>query len=221
MITVDSNAGEDGVYDALRARLSDVTALTRARLDVGDVLIRDAGRVICVERKTWADLAASICDGRLQEQKSRMIESEGTRFAYAIEGPLVSWGGSLRGMTHKCMLAALTKLSLRDGFAVFHTASTEDTAHLCTYLLSQLAKDGFRPGGGTKCVAGLSKRKRENLADPTALLRAMLTLVPGMGSPKAYALVDAWPSVGALSAATVEELAATPCAGRRLGPKFV
>ena len=53
----------------------------RQRLDVGDAFVHitvDAlqQRGLCVERKTVADLCASIADGRWKEQKARMIAPE-------------------------------------------------------------------------------------------------------------------------------------------------
>lgn len=50
----------------------------RRWLDVGDITISNGACTFVIERKQWSDLAASICDGRLKEQKNRMISTENT-----------------------------------------------------------------------------------------------------------------------------------------------
>lgn len=222
MIVVDTNAGEDRVFARLHEMLGS-EVVHRQRLDVGDVEVRGPdGTTICVERKTWADLSASICDGRLQEQKLRMV-GENTQYVYAVEGELCDWQGAMRGMRHKNLWAAIVKTAIRDRKHVFHTRTSEDTADLCAYLHAQLGKDGFvvvGDDGPPKVTAGINKRKRENLTEPAAVLRAMLVAVPGMSSAKAERIVEAYPSAFALCQAPVEELAALPCGARKFGPKL-
>ena len=71
-VRVDTNAGETALFTALQARLG-AEQVVRERLDVGDVaLMSDAGALL-VERKTWADLAKSLTDGRYAEQKARLL----------------------------------------------------------------------------------------------------------------------------------------------------
>ena len=61
------------------------------QLDLGDVSFEKDGQVFAlVERKTAFDLAASLCDGRYQEQSYRLLESgiPPHRIVYLIEGSL-------------------------------------------------------------------------------------------------------------------------------------
>lgn len=248
VITVDTNAGEDAVYAALEkcgAGVNNDYELRRQRLDVGDVCIShrdtsnasndDSGdtdrltKSIVVERKTWADLCASICDGRLAEQKSRMVDETNVRYMYAIEGAEVhSWDGFHRGsMRQKCMWGALLKMQLRDGFGVVHTRAPDDTAALVRYLGQQLMQGGLATGDGCRnssassVLSGVQKRKRDNLTDnPTAVLRGMLTVVPGMSATRAESVVSRFPTVAALSATAPADLAEIPCGARKLGPKL-
>jgi ERCC4-type nuclease len=73
-IAVDTNAGEAGLHAALVQRFGEST-VERRRLDVGDVVLTggDSGAVVLIERKTWADLAKSLTDGRYAEQKARLL----------------------------------------------------------------------------------------------------------------------------------------------------
>ena len=63
-------------------------------LDVGDAEVRAGEQLLLVvERKTWADLSSSICDGRWAEQKRRLVDTVGAeRVAYVIEGGELPWG---------------------------------------------------------------------------------------------------------------------------------
>lgn len=218
-ITVDTNSGEDAVFAALERGCPEGATLERRRLDVGDLCVEDAGVQVIIERKTWADLAASVCDGRFQEQKSRMIASETVRYAYAIEGSSVeAWDGFHRGMRNKALWAAVVKTALRDEMTVFHTRSPEDTAELAAYLWVQLRDGGFRPGGGRPALAGVQKRKRHNLVgNPEAVLRHMLTTIDLVSATRAETLVQAFPTVSDLVAATPVQIATLTCGGRALG----
>tara|TARA_B110001450_G_scaffold48844_1_gene45550 strand:- start:979 stop:1671 length:693 start_codon:yes stop_codon:yes gene_type:complete len=216
MISVDSNSAEDGVFTALQTMN---IPSERRRLDVGDVTISNEQRTLVLERKQWSDLAASICDGRFKEQKSRMISTENTLYMYVIEGSLGNWNGSCRGMKHTCMWAALMKTCLRDGIPVFHTLTETDTASLCAYLYTQLLSNGFDPLPGNGVVSGsASKRKRDNLESPTDALRAMLCIIPGVSKAKANALVERWPRVTLLSSASEADIALLKCGDRNMGP---
>lgn len=224
LVTVDTNAGEDAVFAALSETGIDGFDIRRQRLDVGDVRISlgSDGLTVVLERKTWADLASSICDGRLAEQKSRMVEGR-VRYAYVIEGMHVEdWDGSYRKLSHKCMWAALVKLQLRDNVDVMFARSPSDMATLVCYIAQQMREGGFQQGVDRSAISGVGvvKRKRDNLLEPLAALRAMLTVIPGMSSSKAEIVVAAFPSVAHLVAAHQAEIATLACGSRTLGPKM-
>lgn len=230
MICVDTNSAEDGVFAALQS----MTVLAasgcadgmrvnvpseRRRLDVGDMTISNGVRTFVLERKQWSDLAASICDGRFKEQKSRMLSTDNTLYMYVIEGALGSWDASCRGMKHTCMWAALTKTCLRDGIPVFHTLTETDTASLIAYLYTQLTTHGFDAHPGNGVVSGsAAKRKRDNLESPADALRAMLCVIPGVSKAKADTLVQRWPHVTQLSSASESDIAHLKCGDRNMGP---
>ena len=62
-IVVDTNAGENALYEALLRRF-DGSTVTRRKLDVGDVMLSAESGTVVVERKTWLDWAKSMTDGR-------------------------------------------------------------------------------------------------------------------------------------------------------------
>jgi hypothetical protein len=125
-IVVDTNAGENALYEALVRRFDEST-VTRRKLDVGDVVLSAESGTVVVERKTWLDWAKSMTDGRYNSQKARLRslmasspaddeeEEDGGEAApgigggggggvanavvvlYLIEGTLTGWGGKVLG----------------------------------------------------------------------------------------------------------------------------
>ena len=247
-IAVDTNAGEAGLHAALVQRFGEST-VERRRLDVGDVMLTgDSGAVVLIERKTWADLAKSLTDGRYAEQKARLLscvargggawaeegdasEASGeeaeaagaarmpTRAVYIVEGALKGWAGAVGGsmgglskMKNARLEAAIVMTGVRDGVPVLRSKDAAHTAELVGYLYSKLregaldGRGGVGGGGGGGYASLLKKRKRDNLSDETTW-RVMLAQVPGMSPTKAAAVAAAYPSLSALAAATVKDLA--------------
>ena len=126
-IVVDTNAGENALYEALVRRF-DGSTVQRRKLDVGDVMLVAEAGTVYVERKTWLDWAKSMTDGRYNSQKARLRsllaapaeeeqeeEEEGgggdeaaagiggnavAAVLYLIEGTLTGWGGKVLGGLH-------------------------------------------------------------------------------------------------------------------------
>lgn len=217
MIIVDANAAEDFIYQACSERGIEAR---RERLDVGDVILRTDELDYVIERKTWPDLMASICDGRWMEQKSRMgAELERpTRYAYLIEGELIDWDRNAK--MHVPMWGALMKTQARDDIHVFHAKDKPACVELMLYMHQQLVSNGFVRKEKTTHMPGTNalKRKRDNLTSPRSVLTAMLNVIPGMSFARAEAIVKTYPSIILLQSASVEQLSEIKCGERKLGP---
>lgn len=229
-IAVDTNAAETALYEAVVSLASVHTSVSvwRERLDVGDVRIAIEGddpQTILVERKRWSDLAASICDGRYREQKSRFMEgrSPHERLAYVVESPtMASWEGKTRGMLNKACYAALIKTQFRDAIAVLHTSDTTHTAHAIVYLAIQTVNGGLQASSSSvdrsKISVGSKRRKRDSLSDGFRCAAEMVSVVPGMSVSKATALLEQFGSLQDLVKADEKTIADVKCDGkRRLG----
>lgn len=120
--------------------------LLKKRLVIGDVALRgqtDAD-VILFERKTLADLAASIRDGRYKEQSFRMnqyCELSNHNVIYIIEGDMAKFNPSKCGssgasnpVTKKALYSAMFSMMYLKGFSVFRTANVRETADLILYF---------------------------------------------------------------------------------------
>lgn len=219
MIRVDTNCAEDFLATQLKEQGLPVA---RERLDVGDVHISVENSLLVVERKTWSDLAASICDSRWHEQKSRMTADDQlkTQYAYLIEGAIPDWETSGCGVHAKALWAALLKTQIRDGMCVFHSANKTASVATVAYLFEQMRGNGFSPKANA-AVSGLTtKRKRDNIDSAWNACVAMLCVVPGMSKGKAEDIAAVFPCMESLMKAEESDLSCITSNKRRLGPSL-
>jgi hypothetical protein len=102
------------------------------RNEVGDYAITYKGFILMIiERKTWADLAASFRDGR-KDNVNKLIELRnrtGCQIAYLIEGPASPPLTQLYGrIPVRALRAHLDHLSIRDGVHMIYSKDAEYTA---------------------------------------------------------------------------------------------
>lgn len=220
MITIDTNSAESFLFELIKDEVE------RKRLDVGDIIISNDELDFILERKTWQDFAASICDGRWSEQQSRMHanndDSDKKRmFGYIIEGPLIDWKQNGSKMNPKCLWAALIKAQVRDNFYIFHTIDKISTIELVSYIHQTMKSNGFGALENNRIVSGLGKkRKRDNLADRQSILIAMLTVIPGISKLKAEAIIYKYPTITDIKATSSEALAEIVCGKKKIGSKI-
>ena len=180
-------------------------------LDLGDILIGDT---VIVERKTGPDLAASIKDNRLREQRARLLAC-GRRVIYIIEGPLS--GTSLPCTT---LVGAISNMIVRDNIQVLRTVDVADTAAMVVslakkvdqFLVPAAAESGLAPPK----LLGKRKRNSEHVAE------RMLMCVPGISGKMAAHICEQYSTIAALREALDTpdcEVAVGP--GRRLGKKMI
>lgn len=189
---------------------------------LGDILIRTfsnletdaesnpvAKEILLFERKSFADLLASIKDGRYEEQSHRLIHSSGMNphnIVYVLEGMF----STLRNPADKrVILSAMTSLSYFKGFSVFRTATILETAELIWAMANKLQKEfdngrevpsNLPPSSVNPIVASteeniertiehspaaysnfVKKAKRENIT-PENIGEIMLCQIPGISS---------------------------------------
>lgn len=196
-------------------------------LPVGDIWIGLSGEVlsaggICAERKTAADLEASILDGRYREQRTRLLsycQTNSVRPLYIIEGDLDRMNGRL---AKKALLKHLTRLTLRYGVAVLQTESIQDTARLCEILAEQIMEDPrvfmSEEAAKVQYTDTISVMKRGNREDPGIFASAVLQQCPGVSAAGAKAILKTFPTLPQVIAATEKELADIQVGSKRLGP---
>lgn len=175
-------------------------------LPLGDIRI---GHLL-IERKTGADLAASIQDGRWREQKARLLESSYVPL-YIIEGSLHE-----RSIPYKSLRGALVNTILRDNIHVIETSTSRSTLS----LLKMLQQKVKHPPSATLLQPPRTKRKRDE--DNTYI--RMLMCITGVSESLARALAERYTlkqlrRVLKKSPSDVENMPHTK--NRRVGPALV
>lgn len=112
-------------------------------LPLGDILIcaDDDKELVLIERKSLADLLASIKDGRYEEQSYRLIHSSGFHthnILYIIEGMF----SQLRTPLEKKMIySAMTSLTFFKGFSATRTCSLQETAEMILSIADKIERE--------------------------------------------------------------------------------
>ncbi len=179
-------------------------AIEIARLRVGDYRVE---RRVVVERKTAADFAASLIDGRLFRQAAALAMAP-ERAVLVLEGSDKDWQDI--GVRHEAVQGALIAVGVFYGVVVLRSDGPEETARLLVYLGRQarrsahggLPRSGYRPKG---------KRARQLF---------LLQGLPGVGPERAARLLERFGSVEAIMTASAEDLAAVDGIGEKTAAKM-
>jgi ERCC4-type nuclease len=137
---------EHGLYEKCEQILSNdpvYTTIETQVLHIGDILVKtDEGKdVMIIERKTLADLLASIKDGRYEEQSHRLKHASGFpshNVVYIIEGMF----STLRTMMEKkLVISAIASLNYFKGFSVIRTSGIQETAEVLIYMADKIDRN--------------------------------------------------------------------------------
>jgi DNA excision repair protein ERCC-4 len=190
-VNVDDRERSSGVAEELEKL--DGVVVTIKHLTLGDYSIDGA---VLIERKTAADFAQSLIDGRLFGQAGRIAKSS-LRAAYIIEGTAADWFGL--GVSREALQGALVTLMLIFDLPVFRSAGPVESARLIFHVGSQLAR--LRNPGHMPYRGQDTRVKRDN----TRKTRVLESL-PGVGPDRAKRLLDHFGTVRALFCAQPAEL---------------
>jgi DNA excision repair protein ERCC-4 len=179
-VVVDDRERPSGVVAELEKAGRAIVKIER--LLVGDYCVDGA---VLIERKTAADFAQSLMDGRLFSQAGRMASSP-FRPAYIIEGTSAEWTGL--GVSREALQGALVTLMLIFDVPVFRSTDPAESARLIYWIGSQL--DRLRDPGYVPYRQAKAKRKK------TRQLRILQSL-PGVGADRAKKLLEHFGNVRA------------------------
>ncbi len=189
--------------------------LVDEQLPLGDVLIcDDDGKIrVLVERKTLADLASSIVDGRYKEQGAR-LEGCGLprhHVFYLIEGDVGRFKGRMRTMSGATLRSSTISMAIIKGFSVHTVSCIGESARWISQLAKRLgsstAPRGYYEAGAPidapAVICGAAKK--DGFTPDTAALK-MLSQIPGISSATASAITSVYPTIKAL----VDQLSTDP-----------
>ena len=166
-------------------------------LAVADILVLCGGSaVVALERKTCDDLAGSIVDGRLTEQKQRLIEMQRDEpqcaVGYLVEGDFFSCQRRHK-LPPTTLLAASAMGVVRDRLALLRTRGTDETCALLKILLAKA------PYGKTSMIKAPPRQSRaEKMSARDAVMQRILQCVPGCSPAVTAALTSMCPDMRAL-----------------------
>ena len=110
-------------------------------LHLGDFIINDGSNdCVIVERKTLNDLAASIKDGRYEEQSYRLngLEHHNHNIVYLIEGDMSRFNVLKNRIDKLTLYSAMTSIHYFKGFSVMRSINIEETAIMACNMVYKL-----------------------------------------------------------------------------------
>ncbi|MDP9378073.1 MAG: helix-hairpin-helix domain-containing protein [Actinomycetota bacterium] len=190
-VLCDHREALSGIPESLEAAGIPVQA---TQLPAGDYIVSDR---VAVERKTGADLAASIKDRRLFEQLDRLADAY-PAVVLVVEGEPVHIGeASWKGALARVLIAA--------GVSVIQTNDPNDTAAWITRFRLLERKGPSAPRG--------LPRVRRPTEDIQRNSEDVLTCLPGISTVGARRLLAHFGSLAAVYTATANELREVPGIG--------
>jgi len=114
------------------------------QLPLGDIIINDGEKdLVIIERKSLSDLAASIKDGRYEEQSYRLngLDHHNHNIIYLIEGDLNKFNSFKERIDKQTIYSAMVSINYYKGFSVWRSSSIDETALIVCNLAYKLGKD--------------------------------------------------------------------------------
>lgn len=187
-IVADDREASSAVPAALQ-QLPGVRVIFK-RLPIGDYVVD--GRCV-FERKTVVDFAASIMDGRLFAQATRLV-SLTQPAALILEGRSSDLAASQ--MRRESLQGAMVSLSLIFHLPVLRALDANETARLMIYAAQQIQRHEWDNGA----VHGRKPKRKRRMQ-----LRILQGL-PGIGPSRAEQLLESFGTVEAVMMASQERL---------------
>ncbi len=165
-------------------------------LDLADFILSDAkGQTLFFERKTWADLASSLKDGRFREQRSRLLQLQEdsstvdtSKICYIVEGLYDE-------KEYKKEKHALLRLQFVYSIPVFYSQSLMNTIEILREFLEKEKLDAFFSEGRDPLLDQMEARakgKKRNYDDAHLFFGECLTTIKGLSGPMAVAITGKW-----------------------------
>jgi len=152
--------------------------LVVAHLSLGDIVIQDdQDTYLIIERKSLADLSASIKDGRYKEQSYRLhgLSDHNHNIVYLIEGNLITYNSFRDKMDKNTLYSAMFSLNYHKGFSVMRSIHINETAHMICNIANKLEKTdknkrmGFYNLQIKNIDANVDANENTNIDTPTSM----------------------------------------------------
>ncbi len=141
-VDVVADANTDVAGDA--GEIEKIHKIRKIQLPIGDVVLEDnlGNTILIFERKTLYDLAASIKDGRYNEQSFRLDKENihNHNIVYIIEGDIERYNEKRGRIIKKVLISSMFSLMYYKGFSVIRTNSICETADVIVYFADKYEK---------------------------------------------------------------------------------
>lgn len=194
-------------------------------LPIGDIIINDDNEDrLIIERKSVADLLASIKDGRYEEQSYRLtgLPHHNHNVVYLIEGDVnkVNRFKPDNQMEKLTLYSAMFSLNYYKGFSVFRSFSLEESANIICNMAYKIGKDlskkPYYPNVLEKPIVtdeqqvgeaevqaeitdkdyvGVVKKIKKDNITPENIGEIMLCQIPGISSITALAIMEKFKTI--------------------------
>jgi len=117
-------------------------------LPLGDIIINDGiNDCVIIERKTLTDLAASIKDGRYEEQSYRLngLPHHNHNIIYLIEGDVNRFNAFKERIDKQTLYSAMFSINYFKGFSVMRSTNLDETAMIACNMVYKLVS-GLKSG---------------------------------------------------------------------------
>jgi ERCC4-type nuclease len=172
-------------------------------LPLGDIII---GNELIIERKTLNDLAASIKDGRYDEQSFRLngLPNHNHNIIYLIEGDLCNINTLKLRLDKSTLYSAMFSIAFYKGFSLLRSRDISESAYILCNMVYKLEKTKDRPlfysnedkmnkTDKTYCEV-IKKVKKENITKDN-IGQIMLCQIPGISSQTSKAILQKFGSL--------------------------
>jgi len=200
----------------------DKIKIVTENLPLGDIILCDAEgqEKAIIERKSLADLAASIRDGRYKEQGYRLNQCSlhNHQIYYVVEGDLRFYKPYKGLPDKKALLSAMTSISFFKGFSLYRTVNLEETAEWLLQFALKLVKEGptakpfylaktLEAGANVALETGISepsyaevinKRIKKDNITSANIGEIMLAQIPNVSSVSAAAIMQKFSTMAQL-----------------------
>jgi ERCC4-type nuclease len=178
------------------------TKCEKEYLALGDIIFKDkdTGQEIIIERKTWADLWASIQDGRYREQRSRLVECRdatlSSNIVYLIEGSC----RSLVAEAAETCRRALVRLQVAYRIPVVMTDSVEETVEWLRWFYAKEKLGIFLKTCDTQeerieSIQSRLNNKKASIQNPKTMLVTFLRSISGVSYAVATTIAEPFESI--------------------------
>tara|TARA_B100001540_G_scaffold313266_1_gene335872 strand:- start:759 stop:1538 length:780 start_codon:yes stop_codon:yes gene_type:complete len=173
-------------------------------LPLGDIILeKDEKEIIIIERKTWKDLAASIKDGRYNEQSFRLnaCNLHNHNIIYLIEGDINSYNDKYTRINKRALQSSLVSIQYLKGFSLYKTNNLTETAEWILQMGDKLKREkasSFYVDQEKKIqdnYSSVCKRVKKNNVNKENIGEIILSQIPNVSVAAAIAINSKYKSL--------------------------